>query len=111
MKQCVEVGICGSGPVLTGIETSLKTLKGFRVRRLPISLAESVWEIKMLHPHAVIFEMRAVEEAVIAAILRNIPGVRLIGIDSGRDSITVFSARARPVFSLENLAQAILDDE
>lgn len=110
VKEGLEIGICAAGPVWDGIEATLRGRR-LRVRRLGESLEEAAREIKMLYPHAVIFEMHEDEQAVISAILCVIPGVKLIGIDPGHDSITVFSASAQPVFSMENLALAIFGDE
>ncbi|MDT8899635.1 hypothetical protein [Anaeroselena agilis] len=107
MKEGVEVGICGTGPVWAGIEESLQKLPGLRVRQLGSSLAVAAREVAMLSPHAVLFDMDKAEPDVVAAILRKLPGTRLIGFNAAGDAITVFAASERTVLSVEELAGVI----
>lgn len=107
MEQRLEVGVCGRGPVLAGIEASLKGRQGLRVQRLGESLAEAVWELVMLSPHAVLFEIDRAAPADIAAVLQRLPGTRLIGLSAAGDAITVYSASERTVRSVEELALVI----
>jgi hypothetical protein len=107
VKESVEVGICGTGPVWEGIEAGLQEKRGFRVRWLGSSLAEAVREVLMLSPHALFFDISSAEPAVVAAILRKLPGTKLIGLNAEGDAITVFSASEQPVFSVEELMRVI----
>ena len=94
---------------MSGIEASLQAKEGLRVSRLTAPLTNAAMEIKMLSPHVVIFEMRDDVKAVLATILRDHPGIKLIGLEPERDSITVFSANEQTVSSVEDLARVILE--
>lgn len=105
----LEVGICGSSRYMTDIGASLHIQGKIRVTRLGDSLAEAALEIKMLSPHAVLFEMSDSDagEAVIAAILQEHPGIKLINLEPNSGAITVFSAREHLFSSLEELEEII----
>jgi hypothetical protein len=109
VKEGLEVGICGTGPVWTRIEESLQGHQRLRVRWLGKSLAEAAREIKMLSPHAVLFEINQAETAVVAAIQRIFTKTKLIGLDPESEVITIYPA-GRAVFSMENLPQVIIGD-
>jgi hypothetical protein len=102
------VGVCGKGLFVTGIAASLKEQGRLWVRQLGDSLAEAFYEIKMLSPQAVIFEWSAADEAAIAALLRQVPGVRLVGLDAQTSTFTVFSASRQTIATVEDLASAII---
>jgi hypothetical protein len=108
MGKCLEIGICSPSFIMNGIEESLKAQENLRIIRLGNSLAEAAMEIKLLFPHAVIFEMGGAKQTDIAAILQKYPHIRLIGLDPERDAITVFSASEQKVSSVDELAQIIL---
>lgn len=107
VKEGVEVGICGTGPVWAGIEESLQKLPGLRVRQLGCSLAVAAREVAMLSPHAVLFDMNKAEPDAVAAIMRKLPGTKLIGLNPAGDAITVFAASKRTVLSVAELAGVI----
>lgn len=109
MRKHLEIGICSSGLIMDGIEASLKTQENLRISRLGQSLAEAAMEIKMIFPHAIIFEIKDTKQADIAAVLQEYPGVKLIGIDPERDAITVFSASEQKVSSVDELARVITE--
>lgn len=108
-REGLEIGICGAGPRWAGVEEELRGQERLRVRRLGDSLTEAAREIVMLSPHAVLFEIGRTEPATIAAVLRRVPGTKLIGFNAAGDAITVYSASERPVLSADELVQAIED--
>ncbi|WP_021168037.1 hypothetical protein SOV_50330 [Sporomusa ovata DSM 2662] len=111
LKQCLEVGICGNSLFLNGMAASLQEQRLFRVSRLEKSLADAVLDIKMLSPHAVLFEYTDAERPIIAALLRECPGIRLIGLEAERNSLIVFSGSEHAVTNVEELIQVIVDKQ
>ena len=108
VTEVLEVGICGTSPVMSAIEASLGQHPRVRLRRLGGSLSDSAPEIKMLSPHAVLFTMKACEEPPITLLLREQPEIALIGVDEENDTITVFSLSTHRVTTVEELARLIL---
>lgn len=108
MEKWLEAGVCGKSLMLAGIVASLQAIGEVRVSRLGSSLAEAVPEIKLLSPHAVFFEMSDGGQAAVGDILREHPGLMLIGLEPGRDEITAFYAARQTVSSAEELMQMIL---
>ncbi|SMD16281.1 hypothetical protein [Sporomusa malonica] len=110
VKTVLEVGLCGTSPIWSRIEESLQVHRQLRVRWLGYSLAEAARELKMLSPHAVLFEINQADPAVIAATLRICTGTKLIGINPESQDITVFSVE-QPVFSINELAKVIIAND
>jgi uncharacterized protein involved in propanediol utilization len=92
---------------MTGIEASLKTHENLHIIRMGKSLVEAAMEMKMVFPHAVIFEMRDAKQSDIVTFLHEYPHIRLIGLDPERDAITLFSVREQKVSSVDELAQIL----
>jgi hypothetical protein len=107
MGKQLEVAICGDSLLAAGIGASLEAQAGIRVSRLGRSLAEAAPELRMLSPHAVIFEMTRDELAAIGGVLREGLGLTLIGLDREQDAVTVFSAGRQAIKSGEELAKVI----
>jgi len=107
LKQRVEVGICGSSLFLAGIEASLKTRQGLRIRRVGECLTESELEIKMLSPNVVLFEMSDDAQPLIAVFFWEYPGIKWIGVESKNCSIIVFSTIGHSIISVEELVRMI----
>ena len=108
LERCFEVGVYGRSVFLVGIEAALKNRKGFRVRWLGDSLDEALWEIKMLSPHAILFESGAVSQTAVTAIMREYPNIKLLSLEPERDTVMVISSSEQTVSSGEELAQVIL---
>lgn len=66
-------------------------------------------DIKMLSPDAVLFEYSDAEKPAIAALLREQPGIRLIGLEAERNCLIVFSGSEHSVTNVEELMQVIAD--
>lgn len=107
MKTVLEVGLCGVSPIWSQIEKSLQGHLQLRVRWLGNSLAEAARELRMLSPHAVLFEINQSDPALFASILHLCTGSRLIGLDPESKNITIFSVEQQ-VFSFEELAKVII---
>lgn len=89
MKRCFEVGVYGCSVFLAGIEAALKIHNGVRVQWLGNSLAEALWEIRMLSPQAVLFEINNGSQAVISAIKREYPSIKIMGLSPESGIVTV----------------------
>lgn len=109
LKQGIEVGVCGSDLFMNKIEQNLQTQSGIRVRWLGNTLSEAALEIKMLSPAAIVFEIRDSDDLQVAAaiILWDNPEVRLLGIESNGESVTIYSGKKTTVSSAEELAKVI----
>ncbi len=109
LKQRLEVGICGNSLFLNGMAASLQERGLFRISHLEKSLAEAMLDIKMLSPYAMLFEYSEAERPAIAALLREHPGIKLIGLEAERNSLVVFSGREHTVTNVEELTQIIAE--
>ncbi len=108
MERCFEVGIYGRSLFLAGIESSLKKQEGIRVRWLGDSLDEALWEIRMLSPQVILYEVSDASQLAAAAIMRQYPELWLLGLDPERDTVTIFSSSKQTVSSGEELVRIVL---
>ena len=109
LKQQLEIGVCGNSLFLNGMVASLQTRGQFRISRLEKSLAAAMMDIKILFPDVVLFEYSDTEKPAIAALLREQPGVRLIGLEAERNCLIVFSGSEHSVTNVEELTQVIVN--
>ena len=108
MEKWLEVGVCGKSLMLAGIAASLQAQGKVRISWLESPLAEASPEIKLLAPHAVLFEMSGRWQTTVSDLLGKHPGLTLIGLEAESETITAFSATRQTVFSIEALTQIIL---
>ena len=109
LKQRWEIGVCGNSLFLNGMAASLKSKEWFRVSRLDKNLTDALPDIKLLCLHAVLFEYTDAQQPAIAALLREQPGIKLIGLEAERNSLVVFSGSEHAVTSMEELMQIIVN--
>lgn len=107
LNQRLEVGVCGNSMFLNGMAAGLKVQGMFRVSRLEKTLADALLDIKMLSLDTVLFEYADAERPGIAALLRECPGIRLIGLEAERNALIVFSGHEHVVTNVEDLIQVI----
>ncbi len=67
--------------------------------------------IRASHPRAVLFDLAAEEPGFAATLLREQPGLTLIGVDPSSDELLVLSVRRRRALSLADLADVIYGQE
>ena len=67
--------------------------------------------IRASNPRAVLFDLAAEEPGFAATLLREQPGLLLIGVDPSRDELLVLSVRWRRALSLIDLADVIYGQE
>lgn len=108
MERCFEVGVYGRNMFFIEIEDVLRKRKQLRVRWLGNSLLEVLWEIRMLSPHVILFEMDGSSQGGIAALMEQCHGIKFIGIEPGRDAVQVISAHEKMISSDDSLARVIL---
>ncbi|MDT8903527.1 hypothetical protein [Anaeroselena agilis] len=108
MQKRLEVAVCGGSLLAAGIAASLEARGEIRVSRLGSSLAEAAPAVRMLSPQAIIFDIRDGGLAEVGTLLREKPGLVLIGLEHDRDTATVFAAGRQKVESGEELARLII---
>lgn len=102
-----RVLLYGRSLVMASLYASLKAVPGLvlqntgaHIDRLPVTI--STWK-----PDALIFELTGIDRIPSLALLRDYPGLLLIGVDTEVNEIFVLSGHSQQAFSSSDLVKVI----
>ena len=110
------VVLCGNSVFLAGIKADLERKAHEYGAALQLVTVEAgspnvTGLIRASNPRAVLFDLAAEEPGFAATLLREQPGLLLIGVDPSSDELLVLSVRRRRALSLTDLADVIYGQE
>lgn len=100
----------GASLFVAGVETSLRDRPGLEVVRIESTLPDTGQRLKSLRPDVIIFdssEARLDALPGMTQLLREHPGVLVIGLDLTSDEVTILSGQQRSVTKAEDLVEVI----
>ncbi len=107
MRAASSVVLYGSSLLLAGIEAELRSCGQFRVVALAANRSDAAARIGACDPDAVVFDLAAEQPDFAISLLRERPGLLLIGVDPSSDHLVVFSGRQAPAVTTTDLIQVI----
>jgi hypothetical protein len=109
-QQPIDLVLCGQSLFMAGLEASLGVDAALRVIRLDTSLAQSGAELQRLHPGTVIFETNPENLQYVTELMNTCPGISLLGLDTERNTIAVYSCKKQEMVSARELRRLILGE-
>ena len=103
MKEKTRVIVYGSSLNMAGVAVSLKAGSGLEVVCLDPHAHNSRQYLSELNPTAVAFDLNDPPSDVDIRLLREKPGVMLIGVDPDSNEMLVFSSRPQQALSMSDL--------
>jgi len=104
-----KVVLYGNSLFLAGVEASLTDRTGLEVSRLEANLPDVQERLNALGPDVVILDMAESNAEFALTILREHPGLPLIGLDlSKNNQVLVLSGQEREAFTAHDLTAVIL---
>ena len=97
----------GNSLFLAGIKTELERLTSLELITVEAGCPEASVLIDSCNPRAVLFDLAAPHSAFAIALLRERPGLLLIGIDPSRDEMLVLSSRPQQALNVADLVEFI----
>ncbi len=107
MTLKTRVAVCGSSLYMAGLAASLQANPNVEVVRIPantVALSEALDELALA---AVAFDLDEIPGDLAISLLRNRPGLTLIGADPSSDRLLLLSGRQEQPVSAAELLQAI----
>jgi DNA-binding NarL/FixJ family response regulator len=104
-----KVVLYGNSLFLAGVEASLTDRTGLEVSRLEANLPDALERLDALGPDVVILDMAESNAEFALKILKEHPGLPLIGLDlSKNNQVLVLSGQKREAFTAHDLTTVIL---
>ena len=110
MEERRVVVLYGASLFVAGVEASLRDRPGLDVVRIDAALPDAGRRLKSLRPDVIIFDSgdaRLVALPDMTQLLRDNPGVLVIGLDLTNNEVTVVSSQQRSATKVEDLVEAI----
>lgn len=107
MVKRTRVVVYGTSLNLAGIAASLKTQMGLEVIGVDAHLPNATRRLSQLRPAVIAFDLSDPDTSLDIAILREQPGLLLIGMDPANDELLVLSSRPQKVLSVAGLVEII----
>lgn len=107
MEKQRRVALYGSSLFIAGLEASLKDKPGLDVVRIEAPLLYVAERVKALRPDVVIFDINTVNPDHALPLLREHPGLALIGLDVNSNKVIVFSSQPYQTLTADDLVQVI----
>ncbi len=108
MDHRVNAIVCGSSLSMAGLAASLRTNPALDVVRIPADAAILAQELDRRHPRLIAFDLGELSGDLVFALLRDHPGVTLLGFDPSADRMLVLSGRREQPLSAAELVESIL---
>jgi hypothetical protein len=93
----------GNSVILAGIATGLQRHHPFDIIALEPGCPDTLRHICALDPRAVLFDLAAAPPESVVALLRERPGLLLLGVDPSNDEVLVLSCRQERVVAPADL--------
>jgi hypothetical protein len=107
VEKRTRVIVYGSTLNMAGIAASLKTDAGLEVIWVDPHSADVCQRLKEIEPAAIAFDMSGPSPVLDVTILRECPGLLLIGVDPSKDELLVLSSYPAQATSISDLIQII----
>lgn len=101
------VVLYGDSMFLAGIRADLQCRTDLDLATIEPECPDAVDLIRGHCPVAVLFDVAAAQPGFAVALLRDQPGLLLIGVDASSDDLFVLSGRAEPGLSMADLVKVI----
>lgn len=111
MEKLRKVVLCGKSVLLASLEVSLKGRDGLAVTRIDALLSDI--EARMndllaaLGPDVVVIDLGDAYEGVALTILKDHPGIALIGVDPAKNTVLVLSSQKFTTQTTAELADVL----
>ncbi len=93
MGNRCRVLFCGNSLFMAGLVASLKGREEFEVVRLKGDPSAACVRLQELHPHAIILDLNSTHAGFALSVLKEHPGIPVIGLDSACNAVTVLSSQ------------------
>ncbi len=97
----------GTSLNLAGIAASLKAEIGLEVVSVDARNPDSMQRLNQLRPAVIAFDLDDADTCLDIAILREQPGLLLIGVDASSNELLVLSSRPQQALSVADLVEVI----
>jgi len=107
MNHKIRVAVCGSSLTMAGLAASLQANQDLDVVRIPAITAALAQGPGEQAPTVIAFDLAEVTGNLAIALLRERPGLMLIGVDLDSDKLLLLSGHAEQVLSVADLVKVI----
>jgi hypothetical protein len=107
MKKSRKVVLYGSDLVVSSIGTHLQDRKRFQLVQIDLPLPDALHLIKAACPDLVLFDLTLVQSDFSTTVLRQNPGLLLIGIDLKNDKMLILSGEESRLLTTNDLFYVI----
>ena len=101
------VALCTNSLVVSSIGASLEGRAGLQVVRIDPALPDAIRRLGNLRPDVAILDLSAAQSTLSISLLRQYPGLLLIGIDPSSNELLVLSGHTAHVLTTDDLVQLI----
>ena len=106
MEKRRRVILYGKSVILGSVGASLRDVPGLELIPLASPLPEAK-DLSALEPDAIIFDLEAAHPDAALSLLRQRPGLLLIGVDPGSDEMVIVTSRQRRAVAVADLLRVI----
>src|SRR3990172_3862922 len=107
MMQTKKVVLYGSSLFIVGLEASLAAVPGLGNQRVDVQRDDSLDRVRAAAPEVIVVELGAAPGDQAFTLLKEFPGVVLIGLDLESDQLLVLSAHQQPSQAAADLVEVI----
>ena len=106
MEKRRRVILYGKSVIVGSVGASMRDVSGLEIVPLVPPLPEAK-ELDALAPDAIIFDLEAAHPDAALSLLRQRPGLLLIGVDPSSDELVIVSSRQRRVVAVADLLDLV----
>jgi DNA-binding NarL/FixJ family response regulator len=107
VKNQSRVVIFGNSLHMSGIATSLRAYDSLEVVCFDPASPAARQQLTESDPAAIAFDLNSPSTGIDLKLLRELPGLLLIGVDSSRDELLVLSSYTAQALSMDDLVRVI----
>jgi len=107
MNPRIRVAVCGSSLTMAGLAASLQANQDVDVVRIPAIAAALAQAPGELAPTVIAFDLAEMTGDLAVSLLRERPGLMLIGVAPDSDRLLLLSGHAEQVLSVADLVKVI----
>ena len=107
MQQPHKVVLYGNSMFLAGAQASLSSEQGFQFISLDVACENAAERLIQLAPQVLIFDMATTNSESVLPFLSHCPTLRLVGLDTTRNIVTLYSSEQFIELTFGDLAQII----
>ena len=107
MPTSKKVLLYGSSLFIAGLNASLSTIPGLKIRRFEAHETNYVERVRTEKPDVIIVELVNASYNLTLSLLQKFPGVTLIGLDLESDQLLVLSVQEQRALAAADLVKVI----